>query len=314
MLRSTLMALVVAALAGSSQAEVIVTAGDSVVTPNMPGFRTYTLTATTDDGSLIQGFDFASRPEYGIFGQMNHVNPADRPTIFQHNNGLFPFVGAVPAQDSQFMFPAITLTIPAGFASESNTRLRAVFASAAPIGQSVPFAQLVVPTVDNILISPGGGLNFRGQIQTVPSGGGPPRDNDVSGSFFGFGSPPPQFTDIHIDNLNVIKPGSVSRTLSILPYGYISDFRFDSYVPEAGASGSGPAIPATLDFSHSEYNWTFNWNAAGSPLGTYKWLVTATNAYGVDDGSITVRITPEPASFSLLGLALMACGRIMRRR
>ena len=306
MLRSTLMALVVAASAGSSQAEVIVTAGDSVVTPNMPGFRTYTLTAFTDDGSLIQGFDFASRPEYGIFGQMNHVNPADRPTIFQDYNGLFPFVGAAPAQDSQFTFPRNPLTIPAGFASESNTRLRAVFARGEALGQSAPFAQLVVAD------GTGGGLNYRGRIQTVLNN--VVSDNNVEGSLFAFGSPPPQFTDVHIDNLNVIKPGSIRRTLSILPYGHISDFRFDSYVPESGASGSGPAKPATLDFSQSEYNWTFNWNGAGSPLGTYKWLVTATNAYGVDGGSITVRITPEPASLSLLGLALLACGRIVRRR
>ncbi len=90
MLRNTMAVLAVLALAGSSQAAVSITQS-SVPTVDLAGFHTYTLTASTDDGSQIQGFDFASQPSYGFFGPMNQVYLAGFSNIFDDIIGC-PFV------------------------------------------------------------------------------------------------------------------------------------------------------------------------------------------------------------------------------
>lgn len=173
MLRNTLAIVAVLALTAASQAGVIITYTDAP-TVGLPGFTTYTLTASTDDGSGIQGFDFASQPQYGFFGSMNQVNPFGLSTIFTDNNAVIPAAGADVSADSQFKFHTGTLTIPAGFASESNSQLRAVFAAAAPWGTSVAFAQLAIP---NAAV---GTVEFLGQVQTVV--GTEVRNNDVQGT------------------------------------------------------------------------------------------------------------------------------------
>jgi len=145
MLRNTFFTtLAVLSLAASSEAGVIISQSSSP-TIGKAGYSTVTLTATTNDGSQIQGFDFASLPAYGFFGSMNQVNPGGNPTIFQDSNSFFSFVGADVTQDSQFKFLSSNLTVPSGFASESATQLRAVFAASAPMGTSVPFVQLAIP-------------------------------------------------------------------------------------------------------------------------------------------------------------------------
>lgn len=284
----------------AAHAAVIITSSGAP-TVGLPNYTTYTLTATTDIGQ-IQGFDFASQPSFGFFGAMNQVNPAGIATIFTDANAFFPFVGADVSQDSQFKFASNAVTVPAGFASESATSLRAVFAASAPIGASVPFVQLAIPNSS-------GFFNFVGQIQTVV--GGSVIDNNVTGSNC-LGCVPPQIVDATINNVNANNPGFVEHTVQFNGIaGTLGNFAFDSFVPPLGGSGTGPATPATLNTSTRK----FNWNTIGSPLGTYKWTFTATNNFGFDNGSITVNITvPEPATCSLLALSLAGCLALIRRR
>ncbi len=78
-----------------------------------------------------------------------------------------------------------------------------------------------------------------------------------------------------------------------------------------------PAIAATLDAAGN-----FSWNPAGSKAGKkgsgavkYQWTATATNATGPDtDVAFEVILIPEPATISLLGLAMVACVGVLRRR
>jgi hypothetical protein len=60
----------------------------------------------------------------------------------------------------------------------------------------------------------------------------------------------------------------------------------------------------------------FTWNTAGSSRGRYTWDVTASNEVGMDTGKITVDVTqiPEPASLSLIGLAMIGLVGLVRRR
>jgi hypothetical protein len=177
MLRNTFFAtLAVLGVAASSQAAVIIS-GNEQGTPsvNLPGYKLFTLTASTNDGTQIVGFDFASQPSFGFFGAMNQVNPASQPTIFTDNNAFFAFVpGSDVSQDSQFKYLSTTMTVPAGFASESPSQLRALFASSVGLGTSTAFVQLAIPD------AAAGTVNFVGQIQTQATGQNP-TDNSVSG-------------------------------------------------------------------------------------------------------------------------------------
>lgn len=284
---TSLLTLGVLGVATPSHAAVIIQY-TGAPTVGLAGYTTYTLTATTDTGS-IQGFDFASLPIYGFFGSMNQVNPFTLPTIFTDNNATFPAVSADVSADSQFKFQSGSLTIPAGFASESTSQLRAVFAASSPLGASVPFVQLAISNAT-------GFFNFAGQIQVV--NGASVTNVDVSGASC-LGCAPPDIIDATIPSVNANSPGFVEHIVQVFGGlgSVLGNFAFDSYTPAFGGSGVGPATPATLDLSTRK----FNWNTIGSPLGIYKWTFNATNNYGSDTGSITVAVTvPEPTSAGLL--------------
>ena len=306
MLRNELSGLLaVLVLAACSQAGVIITS-QGVPTVGLSGYTTYTLTATTNDGSQILGFDFASQSTYGFFGTLNQLNPAGLPTIFQDNNAFIPFFsGWDISQDSQFKFVSTNVTVPAGFSSESSSQLRAIFAAPAPLGTSVPFVQIVTN---------GGGITFTGQVQTVI--GSVVTDNNVSGiAQTCLDCSPPHVTDETIDNVNANIPGSIHHQIQVSALNsliMIGSFQFDSYAPAPGVSGTGPAIPAALDNTDAS-TYFFNWNTIGSPLGTYKWTFTAYAGGFSDDGSLTVRITAVPEPGTLVLCVISFCWSRMRR-
>ncbi len=157
-------------VAGYSNAAVMITSSDGVVSG---AFTSFTLTAVSD-GEPILGFDFSTLGQ-GIFGPMNQVNPfGGTATIFANSNNLFAFAGpagtAIPvAQDSQFLFnsapgqPALpSVTVPDGFSFEGPDNLRSVFAAGAPMGQSVSFAQIAIPT--SALQTALGVVNYDGTV------------------------------------------------------------------------------------------------------------------------------------------------------
>src|SRR3989304_5381315 len=88
----------VLALAVEANAAVIVTNDGGIETPNLPGFKTFTLTAASDvPGEFIGVVDFIgdkddANPQTarGFFGPMNHVNPAGLATVFSDLNAIIP--------------------------------------------------------------------------------------------------------------------------------------------------------------------------------------------------------------------------------
>jgi hypothetical protein len=174
------------------------------------------------------------------------------------------------------------------------------------------------PTVD--LITPGGtAVNYF----TSASGSAAASAPQISGiSPFGF--PPVQVVDATIDNVNANNPGSLTHTFQYVqdvssgPLTW-SDFAFDSYTPDTGASDTAPAIPATFDPSTGKFSWT----TVGSPRGVYTWRVTATipalpgySDVSSDVGFLHVHITqvPEPAALTHVGLAIACVGVLLGRR
>lgn len=179
MIRNTLAVLSVLALAATAQAEIIISA-QGAPTDGLSGFTTYTVTAVGTAGEQIQGFDFAGDGSNegpnsaGFYGAMNQVNPFTLPTIFQDNNATLGAVGSNPTQDSQFLFKSSDVVVPSGFAEEGPNILQAIFAASAPLGTSVPFAQIVIPNAS------AGTIDYVGKVSTADGG-----EYSVRGSFPG---------------------------------------------------------------------------------------------------------------------------------
>jgi hypothetical protein len=146
---------------------------------------------------------------------------------------------------------------------------------------------------------------------TVSAGGG---TNTLSTSAF---FPPIEVIDASYNNVNANNPGLLTHTFQyfrdVLGSVTWSNFTFGSYVPDAGATGTGPAIPPTFDTNLGKFSWT----TIGSPRGVYTWRATASVGGYSDVGTLQIHITqvPEPATLSLFALAIIAgVGRIHRRK
>jgi hypothetical protein len=152
----------------SSRADIVISAR-SAPTQGLPGFTTHTVTATsTVPGELIQAVDFAgdgSNDPFngrGFFGPMNQVNPAGQSTIF--DNAICPL--QCPdwgPRDSHFLPLVHQIVVPTGFAEEGPHILQAVWAWPQPVGQSLDFAQLVLP-------SSAPPVNYRGVFVVIRDG------------------------------------------------------------------------------------------------------------------------------------------------
>lgn len=167
MIRQTVIAMVaLLSLIAPAQAAVVVTHSGGVDLPNLPGYKSYTITATsTIAGEQIQGVDFVGNKTNndpatgkGFFGAMNQVGPPLINTTYTENNPLIPplFPGKSSAEDSQFLVSSVAsnVVVPGGLSEEGPNILQGIWAWTSPQGQSVPFAQLVIPS--------GGTVFYRG--------------------------------------------------------------------------------------------------------------------------------------------------------
>ena len=109
-MRNTIVVLgVVFALAVSSVAGAAITItgnADGVPTTDLDGFLTYTVTATTDVGTII-GFNFARSGGFGITGELNQLNPFGSASVFDDvPDALYVAGGGNRTQDSHFLVPS----------------------------------------------------------------------------------------------------------------------------------------------------------------------------------------------------------------
>jgi hypothetical protein len=76
---------------------------------------------------------------------------------------------------------------------------------------------------------------------------------------------------------------------------------------------TGPGAP--LNAPTITTGGAFSWNSNGSPFGSYTFEVSASNQGGSDVATLTVDIiVPEPATLSLVGLAMVGIVGLVRRR
>jgi hypothetical protein len=88
-----------------------------------------------------------------------------------------------------------------------------------------------------------------------------------------------------------------------------------TYTPGFGAPNNAPGL-GTATFSWNPATQAFQFNTLGATRGTYVWTGTASNTAGSDPFSLTVNVTqvPEPATFAMVGLALVGFVGVARRR
>jgi hypothetical protein len=284
--------LALLAAAAASQASVTIES-TSIDTPGLPGFKTWTLTALSTDP--ITAIDFVgdgrndASTGKGFFGRMNQVGlPAGLHTIFEDGNVLIPIVGnpagSLVAHDSQFKVSTGAVVVPPGLAEESPNLLQAAWAWSAPQGNSVPFAQIVIPTG-------GGNVGFRGTVTALVNG--VQTDFEVS-TLCCFPTP---VVVVDVD-LGAKRAGlSISHTFSTSPP--VAPIWGDLVVTTPG--GSPPINAPTLTTS-GQFTWQSD---LSDTLGAYTFEVKASNLSGSDVGRLTVILVPESSAcllFTIGGL------------
>jgi hypothetical protein len=296
MLRNTFLAvLTVLTVSVAAQAAVTFMSNAGVDTPGLAGFKTYTVTAMSD-GAALQGFDFVGDPgapvdpatSRGIFGPLNQITlfGGAVSTVFSNNNAVIDGqAGLNHNMDSQFLFdPGQLLVIP-GSARETATTLQGAFSTSADFGLSVPFAQIVLPMGQTAMA--------RGIAGTTDG-----MEFPVSFSVGGTVTPPaPVISPV---NLGEIEHGNTIMQQLMASNGPNT---WSGLTPTAGT----PGMAATLTPEG-----LFSWNPTGSARGPkgngvlYSWTATATNGGGADTRvAISLSLIPEPATMSLLALALV---------
>ena len=135
------------------------------------------------------------------------------------------------------------------------------------------------------------------------------------------GDPFPMFDEVAFgfgDGGGGVAPVAVDASLGERIRGAIISHMFttsagDDPITWSDLQVSGPGAPANAPTLTADGS--FSWNSHNSPFGSYTFSATATNTTGSDTGMLTVDIViPEPATLTLVGLAMVGFVGLMRRR
>lgn len=278
-------------------------------TPGLPGYFTFTLTATADVfAGPIQGFDFVGDPDnnepetgLGFFGPLHQRNPANQPTVFQDANVLFSFLGWDVKQDSQFLWSTTTpgVVVPPGFSEENGELLQGVFAFFEPQGLSLPFVQLVIPG--------SGEVSYRGAILNDSA----TRSTNIT-VFGSVIAPDP----IVVNNLSFVNGVLYGEVEGFVTGTYVvdwSELTFLDYTPDFGAPIGAAGLNLSPDWDPDSQS--FHWDTTGSSRGIYRWQVTGSNSVASESAIIRIeqRAVPEPAAFLLVWLGCGAAAGLRLR-
>lgn len=293
MLRNTSLAVLAVLLVAVSSQAATINVTDSP-TVGLAGFRTFTLTANADASEKVIGFNFVGAGELGFTGAMSQIQPFG-PTVFSDSNAAFPLVGADVSQDSQFKVNS-TKGLPVS-ASESANHLRGAFnynaASIVSDASNVfAFAQICTNAT----------INYIGDL-TIRNAAGVDRLERFTGTLGG---------------TQVVAPIAVSTNLPDRIQGAVITHLFTTSAGTAPITWENLVINgpgALLNAPTLTSGGDFSWNSHGSPYGDYTFSATARNSAGTSVGTLSIElIVPEPATMSLVGLAMIGLVGLGRRR
>jgi hypothetical protein len=170
------------------------------------------------------------------------------------------------------------------------------------------FAQVAPYHIARILATPGGTgtVAFRAFDTATPNG---------TNFMFNYGEvvgPP-----FAVDDLTLTSGRLPGALVTGGPLGTNDDDDPDAgiaWLLESFTGPGGAVVGATVDAASGVFSWQ---SSASSPLGTYTAVIRGTNddtPAGSDTGNLSFRLVPEPATFSLFGLAMVGALGFIRRR
>jgi hypothetical protein len=135
---------------------------------------------------------------------------------------------------------------------------------------------------------------------------------------------PPTIVDyVEPNPIHASIPGSYSHQMTVIdpdagdpPGSHTwSGLALQSYTPAFG--GANPPNTPPPNAASLSGSGLFSWNTVGAARGTYVWTMAASDGDASDpSGTITLNVTqvPEPATFALVGLAMVGLVGVFRRR
>jgi hypothetical protein len=326
MLRKVFASLaIVCVLASASSAAII---GSATLVKNPPGtpfnapdaalgspWQSYILSVTADAGETIQAVqavftgsmhqrwddtDFDDDPSNNPTGNGTNKTGGDT-HLLAPTGSLF---GSGPTENN----PGTGSPLSAGNSVSrmygvGNSLTGAWSLTGASVGSSAEVAYLVINPNDftgfNIEVKVANPLGetlatlTKANFPGLPGGGVVPTVGDLA---------------LVADVLNETVTGQVTlANVTTLAFDAINTPTYVPLIP--GKTLALPNLP-TLDNAGN-----FSWNTAGAKRGLYTWAITGTGA-GTDGGFISVEVqqVPEPATFAMVGLAMVGFVGCARRR
>jgi hypothetical protein len=325
MLRNTFLAvLTVLAVASAAQAAITLNATSSPLAQG--GLVQWQISAVGDAGESLNTFSkLAITPDgtgAGIHNVSQAFTNAATPTIGQHTPGLWN--DAWTPYDTYFKFAGaadLALDLGTPFGETNNNSTTGMLGLPTTPGPPMSGYGNYTSGADStkVLVPAKAGANINFLQVVLKEGEAALLDVEVVGNG---GAAVQNFADFRIGGGVVVLPpvislvnlGEIESTGVIMANLMASEGpnTWSALTPTAGT----PALAATLGADGA-----FSWDPAGSARGpkgngrVYSWTATATNAGGADtDVAISLSLIPEPATVSLLGLAIVGLVGLIRKR
>jgi hypothetical protein len=319
MLRTIFTAATLLALAASGEAAIIVTFSRLTYLPN-GGFISHTLTAVGTAGEVINTFSnplITPISGLGIHNVWGFPGTTRTPSAAEHAapffnadwtdyDTYFKFGGAdlvlnlgTPFDETNNGATAGTLGLSQAFSTPTNSGFGTYTSAAdstrvitpAKASSNVEFFQVVTRSQDTFRFQAKiEGNGAVGNIDAVP-GLGP-------------------FLAVTRNKITAVVGVNVQDTFQAIFSGSTSPGTFNW----TNFSFMGPGIANQPQFDSNTQ--VFNWNSAGSALGTYVATVDV-NGGGSGPGGVatlTINLIPEPITAALAALAFIGCSAVTRRR